>query len=179
MGKTIKLNLFSDKSIQNAIKALRDYENSLTYKCRLLAERLAEKGVEVARIEVTSLDAIFTGDLMRSIHAEHIGNIKGGGIWAVVADDKSAVFVEFGTLGSLGGKKEYPYPLPEGVQWNYGSGSNIIQLTNGQYGWFYKGDDGKVYWCEGMDSRPFMYLTGIELEKDVVKVAMEVFVNGG
>lgn len=179
MGKTIELNLFSDKSIQNAIKALRDYENSLTYKCRLLAERLAEKGVEVARIEVTSLDAIFTGDLMRSIHAEHIGNIKGGGIWAVVADDKSAVFVEFGTLGSLGGKKEYPYPLPEGVQWNYGSGSNIIQLTNGQYGWFYKGDDGKVYWCEGMDSRPFMYLTGIELEKDVVKVAMEVFVNGG
>ena len=179
MGKTIELNLFSDKSIKNANKALRDYENSLTYKCRLLAERLAEKGVEVARIEVTSLDAIFTGDLMRSIHAEHIGNIKGGGIWAVVADDKSAVFVEFGTLGSLGGKKEYPYPLPEGVQWNYGSGSNIIQLTNGQYGWFYKGDDGKVYWCEGMDSRPFMYLTGIELEKDVVKVAMEVFGNGG
>ena len=179
MGKTIELNLFSDKSIQNAIKALIDYENSLTYKCRLLAERLAEKGVEVARIEVTSLDAIFTGDLMRSIHAEYIVNIKGGGIWAVVADDKSAVFVEFGTLGSLGGKKEYPYPLPEGVQWNYGSGSNIIQLTNGQYGWFYKGDDGKVYWCEGMDSRPFMYLTGIELEKDVVKAALEVFGNGG
>lgn len=179
MGKTIELNLFSDNSIQNAIKALRDYENSLTYKCRLLAEKLAEKGVEVARIEVTSLDAIFTGDLMRSIHAEHIGNIKGGRIWAVVADDESAVFVEFGTLGNLGGKKEYPYPLPEGVQWNYGSGSNIIQLTNGQYGWFYKGDDGKVYWCEGMDSRPFMYLTGIELEKDVVKAALEVFGNGG
>lgn len=179
MGKTIELNLFSDKSIQKAINALRDYENSLTYKCRLLAEKLAEKGVEVARIQVTSLDAIFTGDLMRSIHAEHIGNIKGGGIWAVVADDESAVFVEFGTLGNLGGKKEYPYPLPDGVQWNYGSGSNIIQLTNGQYGWFYKGDDGKVYWCEGMDSRPFMYLTGIELEKNVVKVAMEVFGNGG
>ena len=133
MGKTIELNLFSDKSIQNAIKAIRDYENSLTYKCRLLAEKLAEKGVEVARIEVTSLDAIFTGDLMRSIHAEHIGNIKGGGIWAVVADDESAVFVEFGTLGSIGGKKEYPYPLPDGVQWNYGNGSNIIQLSNGQY----------------------------------------------
>ena len=157
MGKKIELNLFSDKSIQAAVKALREYENSLTYKCRLLAEKLAKKGVEVARIEVTSLDAIFTGDLMRSIHAEYIGNIKGGGIWAVVADDESAVFVEFGTLGSLGGKNEYPYPLPEGVQWNYGSGSNIIQLANGQYGWFYKVEDGKVYCCEGMDSIPFMY----------------------
>lgn len=179
MGKKIELNLFSDKSIQAAVKALKDYENSLTYKCRLLAEKLAKKGIEVARMQVTSLDAIFTGDLMRSIHAEYVGNIKGGGIWAVVADDESAVFVEFGTLGSLGEKKEYPYPLPEGVQWNYGSGSNIIQLANGQYGWFYKGDDGKVYWCEGMDSRPFMYLTGIKLEKDVVKAALEVFGNGG
>lgn len=178
MGKKIELNLFSNKSIQNAIKDLRDYENSLTYKCQLLAEKLAEKGVEVARMHVTGLDAIFTGDLMRSIHAEYIGNDNGSEIWAVIADDESAAFVEFGTLGSLGGKEEYPYPLPDGVQWNYGSGSNIIQLANGQYGWFYKGNDGKVYWCNGMDSRPFMYLTGIDLKKDVVKVAREVFKNG-
>lgn len=178
MGKKIELNLFSNKSIQNAIKALRDYENSLTYKCQLLAEKLAEKGVEAARMHVTGLDAIFTGDLMRSIHAEYIGNDNGSEIWAVIADDESAAFVEFGTLGSLGGKEEYPYPLPDDVQWNYGSGSNIIQLANGQYGWFYKGNDGKVYWCNGMDSRPFMYLTGIDLKKDVVKVAREVFKNG-
>lgn len=178
MGKKIELNLFSNKSIQNAIKALRDYESSLTYKCQLLAEKLAEKGVEVARMHVTGLDAIFTGDLMRSIHAEYIGNDNGSEIWAVIADDESAAFVEFGTLGSLGGKEEYPYPLPDGVQWNYGSGSNIIQLANGQYGWFYKGNDGNVYWCNGMDSRPFMYLTGIDLKKDVVKVAREVFKNG-
>ena len=178
MGKTIELNLFSNKSIQNAIKALRDYENSLTYKCQLLAEKLAEKGVEVARMHVAGLDAIFTGDLMRSIHAEYIGNDNGSEIWAIIADDESAAFVEFGTLGSLGGKEEYPYPLPDGVQWNYGSGSNIIQLANGQYGWFYKGNDGKVYWCNGMDSRPFMYLTGIDLKKDFIKVAREVFKNG-
>lgn len=178
MGKTININLFDPKSIQAAVKALRDYENSLEYKCRLLAEKLAEKGVEVARMHVTGLDAIFTGDLMRSIHAEYIGNDNGSEIWAVIADDESAAFVEFGTLGSLGGKEEYPYPLPDGVQWNYGSGSKIIQLANGQYGWFYKGNDGKVYWCNGMDSRPFMYLTGIDLKKDVVKVAREVFKNG-
>lgn len=178
MGNTININLFDPKSIQAAVKALRDYENSFTYKCRLLAEKLAEKGVEVARMHVTGLDAIFTGDLMRSIHAEYIGNDNGSEIWAVIADDESAAFVEFGTLGSLGGKEEYPYPLPDGVQWNYGSGSNIIQLANGQYGWFYKGNDGKVYWCNGMDSRPFMYLTGIDLKKDVVKVAREVFKNG-
>lgn len=179
MGKTININLFDQKSIQAAVKALRDYENSLEYKCRLLAETLAEKGVEIARVQIADLDAIFTSELLQSIHSEYVGSAKGGGVWAVVAGTDHALFVEFGTLGSMGGKKEYPYPLPEGVQWNYGSGSNIIQLANGQYGWFYKGDDGKVYWCEGMDSRPFMYLTGIELEKDVVKAALEVFGNGG
>lgn len=179
MEKTININLFDQKSIQAAVKALRDYENSLTYKCSLLAETLAEKGVEIARVQIADLDAIFTSELLQSIHSEYVGSVKGGGVWAVVAGTDHALFVEFGTLGSMGGKKEYPYPLPEGVQWNYGSGSNIIQLANGQYGWFYKGDDGKVYWCEGMDSRPFMYLTGIELEKDVVKAALEVFGNGG
>lgn len=179
MEKTININLFDQKSIQAAVKALRDYENSLEYKCRLLAETLAEKGVEIARVQIADLDAIFTSELLQSIHAEYVGSVKGGGVWAVVAGTDHAAFVEFGTLGSMGGKKEYPYPLPEGVQWNYGSGSHIMQLKSGQYGWFYKGDDGKVYWCEGMDSRPFMYLTGIELEKDVVKAALEVFGNGG
>ncbi len=179
MAKPININLFDQKSIQAAVKALRDYENSLEYKCRILAETLAEKGAEIARVQIADLDAIFTSELLQSIHSEYVGSVKGGGVWAVVAGTDHALFVEFGTLGSMGGKKEYPYPLPEGVQWNYGSGSHIMQLKSGQYGWFYKGDDGKVYWCEGMDSRPFMYLTGIELEKDVVKAALEVFGNGG
>lgn len=76
MGKTIELNLFSDKSIQNAIKALRDYENSLTYKCRLLAETLAENGVEIARVQIADLDAIFTSELIQSIHSEYVGSVK-------------------------------------------------------------------------------------------------------
>lgn len=175
MGKKIELNLFDDKSIRNAINALKAYENSLTYKCKLLAERLAEKGVEVARVQIADLDAIFTSELIQSIHSEYVGSVKGGGIWAVVAGTDHATFVEFGTLGSIGGKKEYPYPLPEGVQWNYGSGSNIIQLENGQYGWFYKGDDGKTYWCEGMDSRPFMYNTATELLQIVKEEVQDIF----
>lgn len=128
MEKTININLFDQKSIQAAVKALRDYENSLEYKCRLLAETLAEKGVEIARVQIADLDAIFTSELLQSIHSEYVGSVKGGGVWAVVAGTDHALFVEFGTLGSMGGKKEYPYPLPEGVQWNYGSGSHIMQV---------------------------------------------------
>ena len=55
MGKTININLFDPKSIQAVVKALKDYENSLEYKCRLLAETLAEKGIEIARVLTSML----------------------------------------------------------------------------------------------------------------------------
>lgn len=175
MAKKTLTATLSVGSIRQLQKDLEKYQDSLTYKCRLLAEKLAEKGVEVARVQIASLDAIFTGELIQSLHSEYKGSTEYGAIFCVVADSSHAVFVEFGTLGSLGGKKEYPYPLPEGVQWNYGSGSNIIQNSKGQYGWFYKGKDGKVYWCEGMDSRPFMFLTSLELQNKVVETAKEIF----
>lgn len=191
MGKTININLFDPKSIQAAVKALRDYENSLEYKCRLLEETLAEKGVEIARVQIVDLDAIFTSELLQSIHAEYVGSVKGGGVWSVVAGTDHALFVEFGTLGSIGGKKEYPYPLPEGVTWKYNSGKTIRQALQdievhgstyvkaGEYYWSYIGDDRKLHITKGMPSRPFMYLTAIELRKIVLQTAKVVFGNGG
>lgn len=178
MGKKIELNLFSDKSIQNAIKALRAYENSLTYKCRLLAEKLAEKGVEVARVQIADLDAIFTSELIQSIHSEYVGSVKGGGIWAVVAGTDHAAFVEFGT-GIVGQQSPYEGKLPEGVTWQYASGKTIRQLADGRYGWFYPDDEGNWYFTEGMPSRPFMYNTAMELRRIVTETAREVFGNGG
>lgn len=156
MGKTININLFDQKSIQAAVKALKDYENSLTYKCRLLAETLAEKGIEIARVQIADLDAIFTSELLQSIHAEYVGSVKGGGVWAVVAGTDHAAFVEFGT-GVVGKQSPYKGNLPEGVDWQYASGN----------------------FTEGMPSRPFMYLTAIELRKIVLQTAKVVFGNGG
>lgn len=177
MEKTININLFDQKSIQAAVKALRDYENSLEYKCRLLAETLAEKGVEIARVQIADLDAIFTSELLQSIHAEYVGSVKGGGVWAVVAGTDHAAFVEFGT-GIVGKQSPYPYQLPEGVDWQYASGKTIRQLADGRYGWFYPADDGKWYFTEGMPSRQFMYMTAIELCDIVSQTAKVVFGSG-
>ena len=58
MAKKVISMTLSQKSVQNVIKELRSYQNSLEYKCRLLAEKLAEKGVEIAQTYVASLDAI-------------------------------------------------------------------------------------------------------------------------
>nr|DAN64134.1 MAG TPA: tail component protein [Bacteriophage sp.] len=172
--KTIKLNYFSQISVQNAIKALQSYQDSLTYKCQLLAEKLAEKGVEIARVQIADLDAIFTSELLQSVHSEYKGSIKGGGVWAVVADSSHALYVELGT-GIIGKANPYKGTLPEGVDWQYASGKTIRQLADGRYGWFYQGKDGNWYFTEGMPSRPFMYNTANELRSIIVSTAKEVF----
>nr|DAU46226.1 MAG TPA: tail component protein [Bacteriophage sp.] len=170
----ITLNPLSQNSIQNAIKALQSYQDSLTYNCQLLAEKLAEKGVEIARVEISDLDAVFTSELLQSVHSEYKGSVKGGGVWAVVTDSEHATFVEFGT-GIIGKANPYKGTLPEGVDWQYASGKTIRQLADGRYGWFYKGKDGNWYFTEGMPSRPFMYNTANELKSIIVSTAREVF----
>ena len=177
MPKKITINALSKSSIENAIKQLRAYQNDLTYKCQLLAEKLAEKGVEIARVQIADLDAIFTSELLSSIHAEYKGSIKSGSVWSVVAGTDHAMFVEFGT-GIVGKQSPYPGELPDGVSWEYASGKTIRQLADGRYGWFYKDDDGQWWFTEGMPSRPFMYYTSIQLRDIVVKTAKEVFENG-
>ena len=172
-----KKRLKSDLSISGIRQLQKDiekYQNSIDYKAKLLAENLADMGVEIARVKISSLDAIFTGELIQSVHTEYKSSIRGGAIFCVVADSEHAVFVEFGT-GVVGQKNPYPYPFPKGVSWEYASGKTIRQLSDGRYGWFYKGDNGQWYFTEGMESRPFMYETSLELEKKVVSVAKRVF----
>ena len=175
--KTISMNCLSQSSIQNAIKQLRAYQDSLTYKCQMVAQKLAEKGVEIARVQIADLDAVFTSELLSSIHSEYEGSTKGGGVWAVVAGTDHAMFVEFGT-GIVGKQSPYPGELPDGVTWNYASGKTIHQLADGRYGWFYQDGEGQWWFTEGMPSRPFMYYTSLELKKLVVKTVKEVFRNG-
>ena len=174
MGKKVITMSLSEKSIQNAIQELRAYQNSLTYKCQLLAEKLAEKGVEIARVQIADLDAIFTSELISSVHVEYEGSTKGGGIWAVIAGSDHAAFVEFGT-GIVGQQSPYHGKLPEGVSWQYASGKTIHQISDGRYGWFYQDDNGDWWFTEGMPSRPFMYLTANELRQIVTQTAKEVF----
>lgn len=175
MAKRVFKTDLSVKGIEQLKKDLLNYKNNtLQQKVDLLAKRLAEKGVDIAQVNVSRLDAIFTGELISSIHARYGGSAKGTAIFYVVADSHHAAFVEFGT-GQLGMEGGYPYPFPEGVDWEYNTGKTIFEISPGQYGWFYPGDDGKWYFTQGMPSRPFMYETSLELMNLVVKTAREVF----
>lgn len=173
--KTLTANVFSVSSIKQLQKELEKYNDELVIKCRLLAEKLAERGVEIARIQIADLDAIFTGELLASIHTEYKESSKYGGIFTIITDSSHCAMVEFGT-GQRGEDKPYPHPLPQGISWDYNVGKTIRQNSlTGRYYWFYPGQDGLWHYTEGMPSRPFMFNTSLELQKIVVKTAQEVF----
>ena len=165
---------FSQRGIEQLKKELLDYKDTLQYKVDLLAKTLAETGVDVARANVARLDAIFTGELISSIHTKFGGSGNGTAIFYIVVDSEHAAYVEFGT-GQLGMEGGYPYPFPPGVDWQYNTGEKIKPFGKGQYGWFYQDDKGNVYFTQGMPSRPFMYETSLDLMKLVVKIAKGVF----
>ena len=152
-------------------KELLNYKNyTLQSKVELLTKRLAEQGVITAKANVTSLDAIFTGELINSIHTQYGGSAKGTAIFYVVVDSEHAIYVELGT-GIVGAKKPYKGKLPV----MYAQGKTIHHTKNGKYGWFYQDANGDWYFTEGMPSRPFMYETSLELMSIVVRTAKEVF----
>ena len=159
--KTIRFKL-DEKDIARAIEELEKFKREFLTKCNRLIEALTEYGAEVARLEVRQLDAVYTGELMNSIEGyysltSNVGIIKAGAYYAA--------FVEFGT-GVVG--KSSPHPNPQG--WQYDANNH------GDSGWVYYDDDsGEYRWTKGFRSRPFMYNTARQLEKECKRIAEEVF----
>lgn len=173
--KTVIKGELSVEGIKDIQRQLEEYKKTFNNKTQLFAERLALEGVNIARMKITSLDAIFTGELLQSIRREPKEITTSSAKFVIITDSEHACFVEFGT-GQKGLDTPYPYPLPNGVSWNYAVGTTIKQNPiTGHYYWFYPGKDGKWHYTEGMPARPFMYETSLELNKIIDRVAREVF----
>ena len=171
MAKRVFKTDLSVKGIEQLKKDLLNYkDNILQHKVDLLAKTLADRGVDIAQTNVARLDAIFTGELINSIHTRYGGSSKGTAIFYIVADSDHAIYVEMGS-GLIGASKPYPGKLPV----VYAQGKTIHHTKNGKYGWFYQDDNGDWYFTEGMPSRPFMYETSLEIMKEVVSIAKDIF----
>lgn len=162
MSKTVIKFSLNTKDIDRAIRELTQFKTEFIEKCNRLIEELTDYGVEVAKVQVAQLDAVYTGELMNSIEGYYsptynVGIIKAGAYYAA--------YVEFGT-GVVG--KQSPHPNPQG--WQY----DVNQ--HGDEGWVYYDDEsGTFRWTKGFKSRPFMYNTARQLERDCKRIAKEVF----
>ena len=148
--------------IDRAIKEVEQFKQEFIVKCNRLIEMLTDYGVEIAQVQVAQLDAWYTGELMNSISGYYspttgVGIIKAGAYYAA--------YVEFGT-GVVGGQSSHPNP--QGWQYDVNA--------HGESGWVYYDDySGNFRWTKGFKSRPFMYNTARELEKECRRIATEVF----
>ena len=179
----ITFNPFNAESIDTAIQELNAYGKRLDAKMDIFLQRLAEVGVTIAKSKVLTMDAVFTAELLNSLHLEQRGTA-----YFIVSDSEHTAFVEFGT-GDYGNMNPYPYPIPEEIgSWDYNVGEHIqyaqedLQwgewfIPAGSYYWWYVGKDGKWHLSRGMRSRPFMYETAVQLGRRQVisKIAKEVF----
>lgn len=117
------------------------------------------QGVEIAKMNVSDMNAYDSGELYNSIHGESNGNVG-----YVIADAAHAAFVCFGT-GIMGANDPHPNIAIAG--WRYDVNGH------GELGWWYIGRDGKAHWTKGMPSRPYMYQTAQVLRQMVIPAAKE------
>ena len=156
---TIKFKL---DEIDYAIRRLERYKTQFLDKCDRLVKELTAQGAEIASVQIKQLDAIDTGKLLNSIDG-YFDSKSGVGI--IKADTLYAIYVEFGT-GVVGSQS--PHPNPNGYRYDINA--------HGDKGWVYYDDgSGEFRWTKGFKSRPFMYNTARQLEKECAKIAVEVF----
>ncbi len=168
--KRIKVNLFSERSIQHAIDAINNYVNEMnTVAVNTFVEKLCQKGVGIAQAHILQMDAIETGELFESIHVEQGSPIWQGAQYIIKTDCEWACYVEFGT-GIIG--EQSPHDLANSKGYEYDVNSHGVD------GWVYY-KDGAFHWTCGYAPQPFMYETSLDLRYGdvIVKTAREVFRN--
>lgn len=175
--KVIDMEL-STKSINNAIREIKRFTKDLEDTMNELISLLMDDGVEVAKMQLVSMEAFDTGYLEESIHRGAF--IPGWGVGFIEVGAPYAVFVEYGQ-GIIG--KAAPHPGIDDEDWfnpvvshNGKVYSGYDSQGHGMDGWVYKSDkDGKFHWTAGYISRPFMYNTLRWLEEIAPERASRLF----
>ena len=160
------------QGVADAIKEIRQYQKDVENKVRLLIQRLTDLGAEIARIKIVSMGAYYSGELLSGVDGYYSPTLNVG--FVRVTSDHVA-FVEFGT-GVVG--QNNPHKNGEYLSiaaWQYAVGPKIFTTKDGRVGWIYPTDDGGFRFTEGMKSRPFMYETALELQKNFPNIVKAVF----
>lgn len=172
MKTEIRINLNEKGSLGKGLRKLRAYKRRVENNTRLLVQRLTDYGADIVRIKIVNMGAYYSGELLSGVSGYYSSSLNAGLI-RVTSDH--VAFVEFGT-----GVKGQNNPHKNGeylskASWDYASGAKIFTTKDGRVGWIYPTDDGGFRFTEGMESRPFMYETALEIQRDLEKITREVF----
>lgn len=167
-----------NRSIDKAIKELRQYEAWLKKKTDELCRELAGMGAYIAQIKFN--DAVYDGVNDVSVRIEDGKN----GAVAVVATGRATLFIEFGT-GVRHGETH-----PEAAELGFTRGGYGHGYGSQERGWWYTGNNGGTngqptrgrppgtsWHTYGNPANMCMYKTVRELEQKVEDVARRVFMH--
>lgn len=170
MDKRISIDLFSGKSIQNAIKQVKVYKDRIGDKCELFVRRLAEVGIPIIDQNIASA----AGDSDKS-HYTYI-KINSFGSYAqaqLIVEGKDLLFIEFGAgIHYNGAAGSSPHPLGQEMGYtigSYGKGQGKNDF------WFYYADGGESVMSHGTQATMPVYKAGVEMRRQILKIAKEVF----
>ena len=167
MSRTITIDVFNPASIDAAVREIREYGKWVQRKTQELAKRLAEYGLR--RVQVGYNAALYDEDKAQRDITLTVEE-RGIGQYAIVAYGYDVLLLEFGS----GVKYGAGHPLDGEFGMGPGTFPGQTHVPNPGY-WWYTGEDGKSYYSVGNAPSMVMYLTGMELEREVVRIAREVF----
>ena len=172
--RSIEMTL-DPKSIKQALRELEECKRQLVEALTELTKTLQEQGVQVAKMQVASFDAVDSGELEHSIFGHYNEQSR---IGYIIAGAPHAFYVEYGT-GAVGA--DAPHPMASEAGWEYMVGPHIKEGPGG-LGWGYDkssdgvfSGDGDYHWTRGQPARPFMYNTFVWLEEAAQALGRNIF----
>lgn len=177
MSKKISFGL-SVKEVRNAIKEIKEYQNSLTGKCEELCRRLSAEGIVIAQAHIGNSGF---GKYVRL--SSEITPEKAGCKAILIMEDSQKIVSKWQNQDGVQSKEISPALMLE-----FGAGlpaqnpANIPGVGTGTYGthgnepgWWYMDLQGEWHYSSGTSPKMPMYFAGKELRNKVLKIAKEVF----
>ena len=164
VAKTVIKMSLSTSSIDNAIKELKAFRDSIDRKKDKLLEELANIGVKEASVRFTT--AMYDGVNDSSVTLKPT---KEG--YAIIAEGHAVAFIEFGAGVYHNSGEPYPNPRPEGIVGigEYGKGYGKRQA------WGFKNEADELVITHGNPAAMPMWCASEEMRNKIAKIAQEVF----
>lgn len=177
MTKKYKANILSQSSINNLIKELREYQNSLDSKMKQFMDRLVaiavkeiETNIALAGITVGP-DGVESGsDITHSTEISQT-NVGSYAKATITVSGKEMLFIEFGAGVYY---NDPPSSHPKGEEFgftigSYGKGYGLRQV------WGYIGDDGELHLTRGVKATMPMYKAIQRVYLEAPEIAKQIF----
>ena len=175
--KTINIDLFDGKSLQQAIKQIEAYRDDLPRKCQEICRRLAEEGVRVADAAINSVPIGKTITLTTDINPSKMGCqaiMKMTGRETRTEDGRTfytALAIEFSA-----GVRYANTASPKAKDFGMGTGTFPNAKHSWQMeGWYYLGDDGNWHHSYGVQASRPLYSASVAMRQKLENVVNDVF----